>query len=145
MRRGIIASRGTGKHDKLVASVIKFLIKKCDASPLEIETEKEVEIRGKKTYFDVVWKETYIECMASVGGISEEKIEFLSDMKIPVVLAVPKDLRIGSFSRRLIMRIKAVLLFDLEKQELSKTFNNIDEWLGYIALDREDKTLNIDL
>lgn len=145
MRRGIIISRGTGKHDKLVASVIKFLIKKCDASPLEIETEKEVKIGDKKAFFDVVWKGNYIECMASSQGISEEKIEALFNMKIPVILAVPKGLILSSFSRRLITRVKAVLVFDLEKQELFKTFDNVDEWLGYIALDKEYRTIDIDL
>jgi len=145
MRRGIITSRGSGKHDKLVASVIKFLIKKCDASPLEIETEKELEIQGKKAYFDVVWNGTYIECMASAEGLDENKVAALNIMKIPVVVAVPKGLVVKSLSKRLITRIEAVLVFDLEKQELFRTFDNVDEWLGYIVLDKDDKTININL
>ena len=75
MRRGLITSIGTTKHDRLVSSVIKFLINVCDASPLEIETEKKVEITRGNAYIDVVWKDKFIECIASNRGLDQKKAE----------------------------------------------------------------------
>jgi len=145
MRRGLVTSIGTPKHDKLVACAIKFLIKRCDASPLEIETEKEVKIGDKRVLIDVFWKGRHIECMASGHGLNEKKVEALYSNKIPIVLAVPRELKVTAISRRLIPAVKGILLFDLETEKLFKTFENLDEYLGYTVLDRMGKTIDINL
>ncbi len=145
MRKKLFISRGSSKHDKLVASTIKFLIKKCDASPLDIETEKKIKIPKGNVYIDVVWKGKYIECMASIGGVNEEKIEALDRLKLPIILAVPTYLNVKTMSRRLIKRIKGVLVFDIEEEKLFKTFDNLDEYLGYMLLGKPEKTLIVNL
>ena len=144
MRRGLITSRGTGKHDKLVSSVIKFLVNVCDASPLEIETEKEIEITRGKVYIDVVWRDKHIECIASSNGLDQKKAEELLDVKIPLIFAFSTDVNIKSVSRRLIPKIKRILVFDTEKEILFKAFDNLDEYLGYMIIG-EPKTININL
>lgn len=145
MRRGLITSRGTSKHDKLVASVIKFMINVCDASPLEIETEKEVEITRGKSYIDVVWRDKYIECIASNSGLDQKKAEQLLEIKIPLIFAFSTEVNMKSISRSIIPKIKKILVFDIEKEKLFKTFDNLDEYLGYMMLGNPVKTIDINL
>ena len=144
MRRGLITSIGTTKHDRLVSSVIKFLINVCDASPLEIETEKKVEITRGNAYIDVVWKDKFIECIASNRGLDQKKAEQLLEINIPLIFAFSTEVNIKSISRRLIPKIKKILVFDTKKEKIFKTFDNLDEYLGFMILG-EPKTININL
>jgi len=145
MRRGLITSRGTGKHDKLVASVVKFLIKKCNISPLSIETEKEFETTRGKTYIDVFYKDKLIECVASVGGISGNKLDDLVYLKRKLILAFSHNIEIKSISQRLIYLIRGILLFDVEKEELTHSFSNFDEYLAYVLVVNPAKTVEVNL
>jgi len=145
MRRGLVTSRGLSKHDKLMASVIRFLITKCDASPLDIFTEKKLDSRGKITYIDLVWKDKNIECLANKGGLQYSKVDiFLSENK-PIILAIPFDLDVKSVPSRIFSLVKGVLVFDIEKEELFKSFRNFDEYIGYMILGKHDKTVTINL
>jgi hypothetical protein len=145
MKRGLVFSIGPSKHTKLVASVIKFLINVCDASPLEIETEKEVEITRGKAYIDVFWRGKYIECIASNRGLDQKKIEELLEIKIPIIFAFSTEVNMKSISRSIIPRIKTILVFDIEKEKLFKTFDNLDEYLGYMLIGNPVKTIDINL
>ena len=145
VRRGIITSTGGKKHDKLVASLVKFLINICDASPLDIETEKKVKIPKGNVYIDVFWKGRYIECVASKSGLDQRKTEELLNMNLPLILAFSSDVYMKSISERIIPKIKCVLLFDINKQKLLKAFSNLDEFLGYMLAINSVKTIDINL
>jgi hypothetical protein len=145
MRSGLVFSIGGSKHTKLVSSVIKFLINVCDASPLEVETEKEVEIARGKAYIDVVWRDKYIECIASNHGLYQKKIEELLEIKIPVIFAFSTEVNMKSISRSIIPKIKSILVFDIEKEKLFKAFDNLDEYLGYMLVGNPVKTIDINL
>jgi len=68
----------------------------------------------------------------------------LSENK-PIIIAIPIDLDIKSVPSRIFSLVKGVLVFDIEKEEIFKTFKNFDEYLGYMVIGKPDKTVNINL
>lgn len=146
MKEGPLITGMQSRHNKLVSSLIRFLIAKCYAFPIAIETEKKLDLRGKTVSVDVFWNNKYIECVASTHGLfTEEKIKLLVELKVPIYLAIASDISIKSISERVILLIKGVLVFDIEKEQLLRSFDSFDEYLGYMMLGNPWKTLNIDL
>lgn len=90
VRRGLITARGGSKHDKLMSSMIKFLISKCDAS-------------------------------------------------------LPDRADVQSLSWRIKCLIKGIYVFDVEKEELVRSFRNLDEYLGYTMINSTNKKVIIDV
>lgn len=128
-----------------MASVIKFLVSKCDMSPLDIFTEKKVKTPIGNTFIDVFWDGKYLECITHNTGIEGRKLKDLLTLNAPLYIAMPHDVEMKSISSQLIPRIKGVYLFDIEKEELFKAFKTFDEFLAYVMLRKSLKTINIDL
>ena len=88
--RGLVRVRGQENHDKLVSAVIKFLIKKCNASPLEICTEVPFYVgKAAKTYIDIVYKDSLFECETSKNCISGRKMNDLQELNKFFILVIP--------------------------------------------------------
>ena len=144
VRIGLITSCGSSRHDRLVASTVKFLINSCDASPLEIETEKEMDIPQGTVYIDVVWDGRYIECVASKSGLDQRKADELIALNIPLIVAVADDLDMRHINQVLSSKIKAVLVFDLKEMKLFKAFDNFSEYVGYMLVKNNRKSILVD-
>lgn len=84
-RRGVILVKGKEVHDRLIASIIKFLVQVYDANPLEIEMEKQL---GKFS-FDLSWKDFLIEAQTGIRLISKEKLEFLRQTDRKIIMCIP--------------------------------------------------------
>lgn len=146
MREGSIITGSQSRHNKLTSSLIRFLIAKCYAFPIAVETEKKLDLRGKTISVDVFWNNKYIECIASTRGLPDnDKINMLVELNLPIYLAISSDISIKRISGKLIPLIKGVLVFDIEKQELVRSFDSFDEYLGYMLLGNPWKTIEINL
>ncbi len=133
--KGLVVARGSSKHDRLVASTIKFLVNVSDASILDIYTDKKIIHNGKEFFVDINWKNNYIECVASDDSIgSSDKIDALLSLKEKIVLSVAESAKIKHISGRLLPKIKGILIFNQDTEKLVKSLNNFDEYLGYLML-----------
>ena len=77
-RIGLIVTNGSEKHQRLVASIVKYLIESLDANPLEIETN----FRESRFFYDVYYKNVPYEAETSL------KSQYKS---YPFILCLPPD------------------------------------------------------
>ncbi len=121
--RGLIYGNGSPLHDKLVASVVKFLIQIEDFSPLDIELEKNID----KFDFDICAGNHLIEAETGLRQLRKEKVAFLRQNQKQIIVCYPSNLHYTkinflSYFRNLADTVKEYWIFDVERMRIVTKF-----------------------